>query len=221
MRYVCLIFIIFVGYTNTFSQVASSQLIDPVTSRVFDIGRYAEINGTPFYKDEWLKGSIVVTAGRYNDLKLKIDLYKNQLLFLKDDVQYEFVEDLKGVVLMPKPEDSTSYLYFEKGISGPALKPDQFVQVLALGKASLYRSDLKLLAEMNEINKGVVKYFNNSPRYFISTGGQVKIVKPGKKDVIEAIGDKAEALEQYCEQNHLSLKKEKEMVELLKFYNSL
>jgi hypothetical protein len=188
---------------------------------VFDIGKYAEVNGTPFFKDEWMTGSIVVGKGRYNQLQLKIDLFKNQLLFNKNDMPYEFVEDLKGAVLMPRPEDSSSYLYFMKGITAQALNPEQFVQVLAFGKASFYRSDIKLIAEMNEVNKGLVKYFNNSTRYYIQSGKQVLLIKPGRKEVLEAIGDKTAILEAFCNEQKLSLKKEKEIVQLLEYYNKL
>ena len=220
MRFLFILALFFASL-KVVAQVPSTQLIDPITSRVFDIGRYAEVNGTPFFKDEWMTGSIVVKAGRYNQLQLKIDLHKNELLFNKNEVSYEFVEDFKGVVLMPRPEDSSSYLYFMKGVTAQALKPDQFVQVLAFGKASFYRSDIELIAEMNEVNKGIVKYFNNSTRYYIQSGSQVVLVKPGRKEVIEAIGDKMDLLEAFCNEQKLNLKKEKEIVQLLEYYNKL
>lgn len=223
MRNFLSVFLILIVNIKSFSQVVSSQLIDPVTSHVFDIGRYAEINGSPFYKTDWMKGSVLVAAGRYDHLLLKIDLFKNELLFSKNDQDYVFIDPFKGVVLMPKPEDSSSYLYFIKGLTGPSLAPDQFVQFLVQGKARLYRSDFKMVAEMNEINKGMVKYFNTSVRYYIQIGekGENRLVRPNKKEVIEAIGDKMELLEKYCSENGLTLKKEKELIELLNYYNSL
>ena len=196
-------------------------LIDPVTSHVFDSQRYSEIRGTPFLMDKWTRGSVTIHRGVYKNQQLKLDVYNNTLLFEKDEGSYEFYEPVLGFALMPNPSDSSSYMYFIKGISSNGLKPEQYVQVLAKGRLNFYRSDIKLLSDMNEINKGVVQIFNNSTRYYFQDSTQTQIMKLSQKDILGLMNDKKAIVEEYMNRNKLNLKKEKDVAELVKYYNSL
>jgi len=195
-------------------------LIDPVTSRTFDSQRYSEIRGTPFLMDKWIQGSVTIHRGVYKNQQLKLDVYNNTLLFEKDGGSYEFYEPVLSFVLMPNPSDSSSYMYFINGVSSGGLKPQQFVQVLAKGRLNFYRSDIKLLSDMNEINKGVVKIFNNSTRYYFKDSTQTQVMKLSQKDILGLMNDKIAIVEEYMNRNKLNLKKEKDVAELVKFYNS-
>jgi len=195
-------------------------LIDPMTSRVFDSQRYSEIRGTPFLFDKWTNGSVTIHRGVYKNQQLKLDVYNNVLLFEKDGGSYEFYEPVLGFTLTPNPSDSSSYIYFVNGLKSNALKPEQFVQVLAKGRLNFYRSDIKLLSDMNEINKGVVKIFNNSTRYYFKDSTQIQLIKLSQKDILGLMNDKKAIVEEYMSRNKLNLKKEKDVVELVKFYNS-
>lgn len=196
-------------------------LIDPVTSHTFDSQKYVEINGTPFLVDQWITGSVKVPRGIYKDQRLKFDVYNNTLLFQKDDKPYEFYEPVQEFILMPRPADSSSYMRFVNGISASGLKPEQYVQVLASGKLSFYRSDIKLVSDMNEINKGIVKTFNNSTRYYFKNEAQTQIMKLSQKEILALMEDKKTQIDEYVSKNKPSFKKEKEVAELVKYYNSL
>jgi len=195
-------------------------LIDPMTSRVFDSQRYSEIRGTPFLFDKWTNGSVTIHRGVYKNQQLKLDVYNNVLLFEKDGGSYEFYEPVLGFTLTPNPSDSSSYIYFVNGLKSNALKPEQFVQVLAKGRLNFYRSDIKLLSDMNEINKGVVKIFNNSTRYYFKDSTQIQLIKLSQKDILGLMNDKKAIVEEHMNRNKLNLKKEKDVAELVKFYNS-
>jgi len=195
-------------------------LIDPVTSRTFDSQKYSEIRGTPFLYEKWINGSVTIHRGVYKNQQLKLDVYTNTLLFEKDGGAYEFYEPVLGFTLTPNPSDSSSYMYFINGVSSNALKPEQFVQVLAKGRLNFYRSDIKLVSDMNEINRGVVKIFNNSTRYYFKDSTQAQLMKLSQKDILGLMNDKKAIIEEYMNRNKLNLKKEKDVAELVKFYNS-
>lgn len=171
--------------------------------------------------DKWIKGSASVDSGTYNNLDLKLDAYENTLYFNKDDQPYEFQANVKRFVLMPNGGDSSTFQYFTKGISGGGLKRDQYVQILADGNVSLYRSDFKLLSEVNEINVGVVKTFNTSTRYYIKKGDEIKVVKLSKKEIMPFLADKENEVQAFIDQNKIGTKKESDFAMIINYYNSL
>lgn len=195
---------------------AQMTLYDPVTSRTFNADKYSSIKGSPFLFEKWIRGSATSARGIYKDLELKLDSYSNTLFFNREDEPYEFLEPIKSFVLV-----GADSMFFKNGLTGPSLKPDQYVQVLAEGKVGFYRSDIKTISEMSEINVGMVKTFNNSTRYYIVKDGQTKLARLNKSDILEYIKDKEDAVKEYIDKNKNATKKEADFVRILNYYNSL
>ena len=196
-------------------------LQDPVTNKMFSSTKYSEINGTPFLIDKWINGSASIEKGTYHNVELKLDAYANQVLFKYADETFEFQDDVKSFVLKPGLKDSASYLYFKKGISGPSLKANQYVQVLAEGKISFYKSDVKLLSEVNEINRGVVQAFNTASRYYLIKGSNAQLIKLSKSDILDHMKDREKEVNEFVTTNKISFKREGDIATLIKYYNSL
>jgi len=197
-------------------------LADPVSNRMFSSEKYSGYEGSPFlFKDKWTPGNVTVTKGTYKNLELRLDVYSNVLFFKKDEQPYEFQDEIVGFVLIPNVSDSSSYMYFKRGISGDGVKPQQYVQVLAEGKVGLYKSDVKQLADLNQINQGVIKTFTTTTRYVITKDNQAQIIKPGKKEVLQVLSDKADKVQAYIDQNKISFKKDADLAAIFKYYNSL
>jgi hypothetical protein len=196
-------------------------LQDPLSGRVFNSERYSGISGSPFLYDKWITGSVTIAKGYYNNLELKLDAYSNSLYFNRNDQLFEFQDAVKSFILMPNIADSSSYLYFKTGLSGNGLSAAQFVQVLVEGRISLYKADSKLLTEVNEINKGVIKTFGNASRYFVLKENKLESIKIGKNDVFDLMKDKQEKVQAYIDQNKISTKKVEGLILVLKYYNSL
>lgn len=208
--------------TGLFTVAQDMILTDPVTSRTFDTQKYSGIKGSPFLNEDFMLADVVIGKGTYKNQRIKLDLVNNTVLFVKNDEEFEFTEPVLKFTLMPRPSDTSSYQHFIKGINAGGLKPDQFVQVLADGPVALYRSDIKLVSETNEVNAGVIKVFNNSTRYYIKDKeGKVQIVKLNEKDLLSFLQDKKQAIEEYLSKNRLNLKKEKDAGALIRYYNSL
>ncbi|MCG2614465.1 hypothetical protein LZZ85_09245 [Terrimonas sp. NA20] len=206
---------------GTASRSQDMVLNDPVSNKTYNAGLYSEMKGTPFLSDKWTKGTATAAEGTYKSLELKLDAYNNVLFFKRNDEPFEFQTPIKSFVLMPREGDSSSYMYFKKGISGPSLQPNQYVQVLAEGKISLYKSDIKLVSDVNEVNRGVIKAFNNSSRLFVKQGETVTLFKAGKDELLSYTKDHKEKVEAYIKERKLNLKKEKDIAEAVQYYNSL
>ncbi len=213
MKKIFLITISLLWYTILLSQ---NVLYDPVTNRTFKADKYSEIKGSAFLYDKWLPGSATSSHGIYKNLKLKLDAYESVLYFNKEDESYEFQEPVSSFVIA----NNNDSLRFIKGLTSNGLKPEQFVQVLASGKLNFYRSDIKTVSEMSEINAGMVKTFINSTRYYIIKDGKTEITRLNK-EIVEYMNDKKEQVKNYIDANNLSTKKEPDIANLIRYYNTL
>jgi hypothetical protein len=197
-------------------------LQDPVTSKNFNTEKYSAMRGTPFVIEKWTKGNVTTPMGIYKEIEIKFNVYDNLLVFNKNDETFEFVDDVVSFTLMPKPEDPSSFMVYKKGISGGDIKANQFVQVLLEAQpASLYKLNQKQVSEMSEINAGMVKTFTNNSKYYISKNKQLQFVKLNKADVLNVLSDKQDKIQAYIDEKKIAFKKEAELVEVLKYYNSL
>jgi hypothetical protein len=219
MKYIFFWSIILLNSRIVFSQIM--VLEDPVSASVFGAEKYAGISGAPFLYDKWVAGTATVPRGTFKNLELKLDSYSNTLYFNKDDVPNEFNENVTAFTLMPKLSDSSTYEYYRKGISGPGLKIEQYVRFLFEGNLSFFKSEIKLVTDVNQINTGIIKTFNTSVRYYIMKDDLVQIIKLNKKEILEVLKDKEDKIQSYITEKKLSLKKESELIELIKYYNSL
>jgi hypothetical protein len=202
------------------SQAQLLQLQDPVSSKNFNPDKYAGIRGTPLFQDKWVHGSVVTTKGVYPDLELKIDLYDNILFFNKDDASFELLDQIVSVKLFPKWPDTLQQLIFVKGMNQNGLRPEQYVQALVgTGAIQLYRSDIKQVTEMSEINAGMIKTFANTSRYYIKKGDQLKLIKLNKEEIMPFLMDKEAELNSVIEAKRLNLKKESDIIQLIQAYN--
>jgi hypothetical protein len=206
-------------------QVAQAQLLqlqDPVSSKNFNPDKYAGIRGTPLLVDKWQHGSVITNKGFYADLELKLDLYDNQLFFNKNDESFELLDQVVAIKLFPKWPDTINQQVFIKGITQNNIKPEQYVQILvAQGAIQLYRSDIKQVTEMSEINAGMVKTFANTSRYFVKKGDQFKLVKLNKEEIMPFLAEKEAEMNDFMAKKKLNLKKEIDFVQLIQAFNAL
>jgi hypothetical protein len=190
-------------------------LHDPVSNRTFNSDKFSEIKGSVFLYDKWFPGEVRSKRGLYKDLELKLDLYNNAVYFKRDDLANEFQEEIIGFTIINKDSQ-----FFKRGYAGNGLKQEQFVQVLAEGKISLLRSDIKLVSEMSEINAGIVKTFNNLTRYYIVKNNRAELVKLNK-DLLDHLDDQKDMVKAYMEDKKIPAKKESDFTQIFRYYNTL
>lgn len=203
---------------------AQSQhvLHDPVSLKIFNLEGYTGIRGTPFLVDKWMKGTMTVGRGVYKDLDLKYNVYDNILLLNKDEVPYQLTDNILAFTLMPDPDDVSTYIMFRKGITGPEFKADQYVQVITEGQhASVYKVPQKFLSERSEVNAGMIKTFTDKAKYYIKSKTGIRNVNLNQADILAALGDQEAKLKTFTEERKLKFRKETDLIELVKYYNTL
>ena len=220
MKYLILPLFLCLSLSNSNAQIL--QLQDPVSSKNFNPEKYSGIRGTPFYQDKWIHGNVTTNLGIYNDLELKINLYDNAVFFSKDGEPFELLDKIISVELFPKWPDNTNQLVFTKGMNQAGLKPEQYIQVLVgTGTVQFYRSDIKQVSEMSEINVGMVKTFSNTSRYYLKKGDQFKFIRLNKEDILPFFGDKEADINSFITEKKLNLKREGDIIQAIQAYNSL
>ncbi len=220
MKYIILPLLLCFSLGNVNAQLL--QLQDPVSSKNFNPEKYSGIRGTPFYQDKWIRGIVTTNLGVYYDLELKINLYDNAVFFNKDGEPFELLDKIVSVQLLPKWPDTTNQMVFSKGMNQAGLKPDQYIQILVgTGAVQFYRSDIKQVSEMSEINAGMVKTFSNTSRYYLKKGDQIKFIRLNKEDILVFFGDKEADMNSLITEKKLNLKKEADIIQAIQAYNSL
>jgi hypothetical protein len=220
MKKIVLFILLSMALQNVQAQLL--QLQDPVSSKNFNPEKYAGIRGTPLLVDKWQHGSVITNKGYYADLELKIDLYDNQVFFNKNDESFELLDQIVAVRLFPKWPDTVNQQVFIKGMTQNSIRPEQYVQVLvAQGAVQLYRSDIKQVTEMSEINAGMVKTFANTSRYYVKKGDQFKLVKLNKEEIMPFLVEKEAEINDFVAKKKLNLKKEADFVQLIQAFNAL
>ena len=198
------------------------QLQDPVSNKNFNPEKYAGIRGTPFLQEKWIHGAVTTNLGIYNDLELKIDLYDNILFYNNGGEPFELIDKIVEVKLFPKWPDNKNEMVFIKGMNQAGLRPDQYIQVLVgTGAVQFYRSDIKQVSEMSEINAGMVKTFANASRYYIKKGDQFKLIRLNKDEIMSFLIDKDAAINAVVTKQKLNLKKEGDIAQAIQAYNGL
>ncbi len=198
------------------------QLQDPVSSKNFNPEKYADIRGTPLLVDKWIHGSVKTNKGVYADLELKIDLFDNLVFFNKNEASFELLDQIIYIKLFPKWPDTLTQQIFIKGLSQVGIQPNQYVQVLVgSGDIQLYRSDIKQVSEMSEINVGMVKTFSNTSRYYIKKNNQFKLVKLNKEEIMPYLTEKDIEINAIILSKKLNFKKESDIIQLLRAFNDL
>jgi len=184
--------------------------------------QYAEIKGSAFYSDTWLSAAAVTEKGtRFTNLKLKVDLYKNNVYMIEHDTVYNLTgATMAQFILYPSGGDSA---VFRRATHVAGVAPEKFVQVLVSGKLTIYK---QLLLEVKDVHDEsplmTTKKFIGQDYYFLSKdNGEAQVVKPGKKMLEQEFGDKWKAAAQYAKEKDLSFNQEQGWVAMLRYYNSL
>jgi len=96
--------------------------------------------GTPYYKDEWMKGLLVsVDSQLYKDISIKLDLVENRLHYLNSEGK-DFVSTtpLREIFLVQTGGDTLHFIHSSYLTGYSSLLPAGWYQQLASGRASLY-----------------------------------------------------------------------------------
>jgi hypothetical protein len=180
------------------------------------------VEGTPYFKDEWMKGNVIVNGGgQYSGVYLKLDLYDNEVHF-QDQKGNEMIATtpIQKVILV----DSISQqaYNFVNGEYMPAIgKIKGWYQLLSEGNAMLFKKINKQMQEVKSYGSATVEQsIVTSPRYYVLYKLNFTEIKK-IKDLADVFADKKQEVSQFVKNNNLSGKTDNDFITVISYYNSL
>ena len=186
---------------------------------------YVDINGSPFFKAEWLNGTVTLADARViKDINVKYDEVvdkpyvrgpQDQTVLLNDKVtEFSMIDNTGSKTVVRKYKNGFTNI--------PGFTVDSYFEVLADGKVSFLKKKVKVITEDKQYNSAVItKGFFETTKYYIVSNINSTLVKKDKNSVLAALSDKQTELDAFVKANSLNLKDEDDIVKLVDYYNTL
>lgn len=181
---------------------------------------YDDIDGSPYYFDEFLDGVVYLHNGSSIEGQYRYDIYKNQFQF-KDDESVLVFAYPDSIARIDIDGNVFRYLiYYEE----PMMKKSYFVEVVN-GYCNLFRKHNKVFYEAKppkpyqEPEPAAIR--DDKVSYYFQIGDEKPVKIGKKKEFVSICGEFAPQIEEYLQQNKISLKKEADLKSLFQYLNGL
>lgn len=180
------------------------------------------VDGTPYFTESWLKGNVFIEESEYRNLYLRVNMLETALEFR--DIRGEAMvctQPIKKVIL----KDSVKGLQYSFTHSSflpenPDFKRMWLLQ-LAEGKAGLYKLEKKQLNESRPYGSATTEQrITSINSFYVLFNNQLTRVKK-TTDIADILSSQKAALLDYIKSNRLGQKDEKDMVQLVNYFNTL
>ncbi len=182
-----------------------------------------EVEGSPFYYEEWKPGHAIFENGRASNLyPLKYDIFHNRLLLQRN-----------GVAYLVKPNTVAGFAFVENGqrtvfkngfSSGKYdIYPANYLKMLYDGEVKLAVKYVSDKSENMDVFTGerTVYFDTEKTFYLINANGTFYEVDLEEDDILEALGKYQNELRKYAEKHDLSFEDEEDLKMLLEHYDAL
>lgn len=183
-----------------------------------------EEKGSYYYNDYWQTGEIILISGDViKDYPFKYDIKKNIIEIKVDDIikvlSIGRVKEIIWVDKKGKIEVLRNTMLYEN-YSGTG-----FFSILYEGKKSFLKKTFLKIIDPNYVNaldvgeqdKKIVK----RDLYFVAEGNQVFSIKKKRKQILKQLGEKADNVKNYADENNLNFKDDNNIVKIFNYYNNL
>ncbi len=186
---------------------------------------YADIGGSPFLIDDWRLAIIYdVNLKKIAVVKIRFNTYSNQIHYL-DNKDQELIADkgaLKKIDIL-KADDKEVELILEKGFTSEKnkLANDQFLEVLNTGSVKLLKQITNKIVEKDSlVGTAKVIKFSSSVSYYLNKENSCERLRKLDQSEIFALLTNKDVVAEYEKNNKQKLRKEKDVIEFLNYYNS-
>jgi hypothetical protein len=179
-----------------------------------------EYEGTPYLNDEFISGTVYINEGKFDDVPLRYNIFRDLVEFKKNNQIYFL--DADGKIDMVTIGNDT--LVVEDLLIGKSEKPVYF-KMIAKGKASLLsRLNVKYRAAQPpkppaEPEGKLAKYTRFSDDFYLKAEGELIKIDNVKK-VIQQLPSAAADLESFAKKNKIS-RNEEDLKKLINHYNNM
>lgn len=187
---------------------------------------YSRIKGSPFYKEQWKKGSLY--SGKRLEWigQVRLNLATQEVHYMLNNQEFVATAENKITeVILYRDNDTTmreaafvkdvpNLLWNNKSLTG-------FAQVLNEGRYQLLKYTSRIVGSADSLFGTQKRYFfKDDVRYFIRKDDMVKPIRKLDEDAILTLLPVSSIHKTWIKENHLSLKKEEDLVKFLAYYNA-
>ena len=183
------------------------------------------VEGTPYFREEWMDGSLVANTGQvFKDLKLKLDLYDNQVHY-QDAKGKELIATtpVKEVLLTAGNGRKFRFLHSSTiNIQGEPIKNGWYELMYEDSTASLFRYYKKDVTERKPYASSTTeqRILTNDKFLVLINNVLIEIKKP--RDAPQVLANKKSELETFLKnQDDPKASTEVRLLALMRYYNSL
>jgi len=183
---------------------------------------YSDVVGNPYLSEQWLKGIVTLENGTKSGvLDLRFDQVTNTLSFKNQNgEELNFANRVKEFTL--KPFDRFTERNFKRDF--PALKdvtPDDFFEVLEDGNAALLKYTKKTVIDSKVYASATVeRNIDEKISYYLFIDGKLDKIS-ATKTLPDIFKKKSDLMKSYLNENKINTKNENQLIDLVKFYNSV
>ena len=186
---------------------------------------YAEMEGSPFFYDNWTLGEASLSDGKtYKDVLLKFDEVSGTLMFKYNLTDSPMVFKYRPLAFKFNFIDETPFITeFANGFEpADGATPATFYQVLAAGKTQLLKRHVKSVTESQAFGSNETrKRVSEVTAYYLAKDKHPVKVKRDKRSVLNALTDKVDTLKTYIAANDLDLTNDSDFARLITYYKTL
>lgn len=198
-------------------------LQDRITGKYYFERKDPEFKGTPFFYEDWRPSLVTYTNGlQLKNVKLKFDQYTNMPLFQRNDSAFEFIDQVWEFVIYNSPADS---VIFRNDFSGDELiSSENYLEVLAEGKLTLLRHQAKNKTETRTFSSATVTTeFTLKPSilFLLVNNKLVRFKKNDETFLKPFLKNNWESVSDFMKLNKSGLKKDADIISIIRHYNTL
>ncbi len=180
------------------------------------------IEGSPYLEDEFVKGSIfTIQRQQYVDIPLRYNIYNDDLEF---KTPTDEIQALATPGILEKAVFGNTQIVYSSFELVNKIKKGFFI-VLEEGKVSLYAKpgimfrEATLPGAYKEAEPA--KFVRKPDEYYLRIGQEPAKLIGSKKELETAFPDNQDKIKSYISKNKTKVNKPENLIELVKYYNSL
>ena len=200
---------------------AQAQFMQDVNGRVVNEMSYTDVEGSPYFIEEWHKGLIRMADGIkvHDGVKLRYDAYKDELEYEKDGKLYRLGPEISAFSI---PTGDALY-EFQRGF--PAVDKqteNSFYQVLHDGNTKLLKHFTKDMREVKAYNSATTtKRFDDGEKLYVLKNGEMHLLKKAnKKEILSLLDDERNLMNYIIKEEQLNFRTEDDIVKILEEYDA-
>jgi len=213
------------NFTGNFNN--ANELMTDISGKPIYLKVEYNVEGTPFYPDEYYKADIFIRKGKaYTGVYIKFNVQENLVLFkLPDGTELSAAVPIQRIRFTDTSRGMIMYnIVFESGF--PAVdkqNEETHYQVMDSGRAMLLKHHgVRFMDQKKYGQASITRIFEQTEAYYMRLpDGTMKKIEKGPGAFLSLFNDKKAEIKKYIEENKLKCRKEDDWKKVIAYYNSL